>query len=45
MHCIRYVLMGGLGAWIILQCRGIEKSVKEVILNYIFAVENLQLKM
>lgn len=40
-----YVLCGGLGAYIILQCTGIDASVRDVLVRYLFAVENLQHKV
>jgi len=40
-----YVLCGGLGAYILLQCEAMEKSVRDALIDYLFALENLQRKM
>ena len=40
-----YVLIGGLGAYILLQCKGMQASVRDALVDYLFALENLPCKM
>lgn len=40
-----YVLCGGVGAYILLQCQGMERNVRDALIRYLFAVEALQRKM